>query len=244
MTPGDEFGGRGPFGAGHGPGEWRNYGSRRPASGGSGRRSGSSGYRPAPLGPDELDALFSAVDKARFVALDFETTGLDPGKDRIVEIGSVAFRLVKGGEGWTAAVEGGFSSLVNPGMPIPAEVSAIHGIDDLAVSSAPTFAQAASELFALIEGSILVAHNAPFDLGFLRAESSRCGLTAPSNPAWDTIAIARSAISGLPSYSLKALAAAFGISQVAAHRGDDDARVCMELFARCVGLLERKSGTS
>lgn len=236
MTPG------GPFGSGHGPGENRRYGGHRPGSGGGTWRK--AGYRPPALGPDELDALFSAVDKARFVALDFETTGLEPSRDRVVEIGAIAFRLAKDDGSWKPSVEASYSTLVNPGMPIPAAVSAIHGIDDLSVSSSPSFAEAAGELFGLLEGAIIVAHNAPFDLGFLRAESVRCGLPSPPNPAWDTVTIARSAISGLPSYSLGALASAFGIGQVAAHRGDDDARVCMELFARCVGLLERKAGAS
>ncbi|PKL25647.1 MAG: DNA polymerase III subunit epsilon [Spirochaetae bacterium HGW-Spirochaetae-3] len=185
-----------------------------------------------------MDALLSVVDRVRFVAFDFETTGLSADRDRVVEIGAVAFRVRKDDGGWVGVADGAYETLINPGRPIPAAVSAIHGIDDLAVSSAPTFAEAAGELIAFIDGSILVAHNAPFDMGFLRLETARAGLENPPNPAYDTIAIAKTAISGLPSYSLKSLASCFGIVQNAAHRGGDDAKVCMELFIKCINLID------
>jgi len=229
----------GPFGMGNGPGQNRNYGGR-------GRQSsfGGAGSRPyggsaiARLGQNDLDALFTTVSRMRFVAFDFETTGLSPQSDRIVEIGAVAFRMIKEAGSWRADVDGEFSTLINPGRPIPAEVSAIHGIDDLSVSAAPNFAHAAIQFCSFLEGAILVAHNAPFDLGFLKAETARAGLQVPQNPAYDTIAIAKTAVSGLPSYSLKALASSFGIIQNAAHRGADDARVCMELFVKCLNVLD------
>ena len=223
---------------GHGPGERRDYGRRRHYSGGpSARGAGNGGPRASRLDLDAVDALFSAVDRVRFVAFDFETTGLSPERDRVVEIGAVAFRVRKEAGAWIGVEDGAFETLVNPGRPIPSEVSAIHGIDDLAVSSAPTFAEAAGELLAFIDGSILDAHNAPFDIGFLRSETTRAGIENPQNPAYDTIAIAKTAVSGLPSYSLKSLASCFGIVQNAAHRGGDDARVCMELFLKCINLI-------
>ena len=215
----------------HGGRKWggRGDGSRQPWSGGS--------PRAARLTPDDIDALFAAVGRVRFVAFDFETTGLSPASDRIVEIGAVGFRLEEGESGWSPVIDGTFETLVNPGRPIPPEVSAIHGIDDLSVSSSPAFRETAGNFLDFIEGSILVAHNAPFDLGFLAAETTRAGIENPPNPAYDTIAIAKTAVSGLPSYSLKALAASFTIQQTAAHRGADDARVCMELFSRCINLI-------
>jgi len=169
--------------------------------------------------------------------IDFETTGLSATTDRIVEIGAAAFRMEKRDGTWIAIDDGLFETLVNPRRPIPAAVSAIHGIDDLTVSAAPTFAQAAPEFLEFIQGSILIAHNAPFDIGFLQAETRRAGLENPPNPAYDTISVAKTAVSGLPSYSLKALAASFSIAQTAAHRAGDDARVCMELFIRCINLI-------
>jgi len=227
---------------GHGPGERRGYGRRRGtvsrSGGGSSARPDFGGPRASRLGSDEIDALLSVVDRVRFVAFDFETTGLSADRDRVVEIGAVAFRVRKEDGRWIGVDDGAYETLVNPERPIPPAVSAIHGIDDLAVSSAPTFAETAAELLAFIDGSILVAHNAPFDMGFLRAETARVGIENPPNPAYDTIAIAKTAISGLPSYSLKSLAACFGIVQNAAHRGGDDAKVCMELFIRCINLID------
>lgn len=226
------------FWAGHGPGERRAYsqGARNPGTGNRG--AGGRGPGAKRLSADDLDALFAAVGRVRFVAFDFETTGLSPAADRVVEIGAAAFRAERDGGAWKAVPDGAFETLVNPGRPIPPEVSAIHGIDDLAVSSAPSFAEALGGFLPFIDGAVLVAHNAPFDLGFLYAESARAGIERPPNPAYDTIAIAKTAISGLPSYSLKALASAFGIGQHAAHRGGDDARVCMDIFIYCLNLLD------
>ncbi|MBU0928664.1 MAG: 3'-5' exonuclease [Spirochaetes bacterium] len=218
-------------------GERQGYGARGRAEGRSRPYSGG-GPRASRLSLDDVDALFSAVGRVRFVAFDFETTGLSPASDRIVEIGAVAFRAAQENGSWRAVEDGRYETLIHPGRPIPPEVSAIHGIDDLAVSSAPSFAAAAPGFIAFIEGSILVAHNAPFDLGFLKAETARSGIENPSNPAYDTIAIAKTAISGLPSYSLKALASSFNIAQTAAHRGGDDAKVCMELFMHCINLIQ------
>jgi len=201
-----------------------------------GRRSQGGARR---LSDDDIDALFSAVGRVRFVAFDFETTGLSPASDRVVEIGALAFRASRDGGTWKPVPDGAYETLVNPGRPIPPEVSALHGIDDLTVSSAPSFAEAASAFLPFIEGSILIAHNAPFDLGFLYAEVARASIERPINPAYDTIEIARTAISGLPSYSLKALAKAFGIAQNAAHRGGDDARVCMDVFFYSLNLLDK-----
>ena len=230
-------------GYGSRPGEGRSFG--RAGSGPSSR--GGGGHGASRLSIDDVDALFAAVGRVRFVAFDFETTGLSPERDRVVEIGAVAFRMAldeaaRGegepiGEPWRVVEEGSYETLIHPGRPIPPEVSAIHGIDDLAVSGAPSFAEAAARFLPFIEDSILVAHNAPFDLGFLRAETARAGLENPPNPAYDTIAIAKTAISGLPSYSLKSLASAFDIVQTAAHRGGDDAKVCMNLFSRCINLI-------
>lgn len=217
---------------GRGPGESRRYGhGARPS-----RPYGGSGQ--GRLSPDDVDALFSALGRVRFVAFDFETTGLSPETERVVEIGAVAFAMRRGDDGWQAIPEAAYETLVNPGRPIPPNVSAIHGISDLDVSGAPRFAEAAANFFPYIENSVLVAHNAPFDMGFLRAEATRACIEIPSNPAYDTIAIAKTAVPHLPSYSLKALASSFGIVQSSAHRGGDDARVCMELFARCVSLID------
>jgi DNA polymerase III subunit epsilon len=185
----------------------------------------------------DKDALHGLLGRASFVAFDFETTGLDAQKERIVEIGAVRFSLRERGGEWELATGEEYASLVNPGRPIPSQASAIHGISDLDVSFSPSFKEAAPDFLGFLGESVLVAHNAPFDLGFLAAECERAGLAVPLNAAYDTKLLAKTAVPHLPSYSLKALSASFGIAQQEAHRGADDARVCMELFARCVRLL-------
>jgi DNA polymerase-3 subunit epsilon len=189
---------------------------------------------------EDIDSLFTVLKIKHFVAFDFETTGLSPQADRVVEIGAIRFRMIEAAGDWSPAIEAEYQSLIHPGRAIPADVSAIHGICDLDVAMAPYFGQAAGNFLPLLDEAILVAHNAPFDMGFLLAEAARAGLPAPANPAYDTRNLAKAAVPGLPSYSLGNLAVSFGITQKTAHRGADDARVCMELFTRCVNLLARR----
>jgi DNA polymerase III epsilon subunit family exonuclease len=192
------------------------------------------------MSKDEVDALFTTLGSRIFVAFDFETTGLSADMDRVVEIGAVKFRMVEEAGSWSIVTEGEYETLIHPGRSIPPEVSAIHGISDLDVSQAPYFKAAAGSFMPFLEDAVLVAHNAPFDMGFLLAEARRAGLPEPANMAYDTKNLAKTAVPGLPSYSLRNLSLSFGIHQKDAHRGADDARVCMELFGKCINLLARR----
>ncbi len=191
------------------------------------------------MGEADKDALHGLLGRASFVAFDFETTGLEAQKERIVEIGAVRFSMRERDGEWELSAGEEYASLINPGRPIPGQASAIHGISDLDVSFSPSFKEAAPVFLRFLGESVLVAHNAPFDLAFLAAECERAGLALPLNAAYDTKLLAKTAVPHLPSYSLKSLASSFGIAQKEAHRGADDARVCMELFARCVRLIFR-----
>ena len=108
----------------------------------------------------------SAIDA---VAIDTETTGLDPRKSRIVEVGAV--RIKRG----AFAVNDDFRRLVRPGEPIPVEVIHIHGIDDRAVADAPLFADVWPDLSTYLNASILVGHTLSFDIAILRHECRRIG---------------------------------------------------------------------
>jgi DNA polymerase-3 subunit epsilon len=99
------------------------------------------------------------------VILDTETTGLDPATDRIVEIAAVLLR--------PDGTHSSLSSLLNPGMRIPAEASAIHGIHDANVVDAPRFQDVWPGIRPLLDGAIVCAYNAPFDREFIRAEAVR-----------------------------------------------------------------------
>ncbi len=179
--------------------------------------------RPGWLSLRDLEGLWG---RAVFTALDFETTGLDPRLDRICEIGAV--RFPPGG-----AVEESFELLVNPGRPISPDASRVSGITDEMVREARPLEEALPELLDFLGDSILAAHNAAFDLGFLKAAAARAGLPEPRNRVADTCGLARQAFPGLPSYSLPKLALRMGLDGGRAHRACDDARTCLRLLELC-----------
>ncbi|MCL2740540.1 MAG: PolC-type DNA polymerase III [Oscillospiraceae bacterium] len=159
------------------------------------------------------------------VILDLETTGLSKAADRIVEIGAVR---VSGG-----AVVSSFHTYVDPGFAMPAEASGLTGIGDGDLAGAPAEGPALRDLLGFVGGSLLVAHNAPFDLGFLEAAASRAGLSLGLD-VFDTLGAARALLPELPKHSLKALAAHFGISLEAHHTAEGDARATAELYGRLI----------
>jgi len=118
-----------------------------------------------------------------FVVLDLETTGLSPDRDRITEIGAVRAR---GGD-----VEAELRTFVHPGVPIPPAVTAITGITDQDVADAPTIDAMLPMVLDFIGSAVFVAHNARFDLGFLRAAAGRLGLPSPRPIVIDTAVLAR-----------------------------------------------------
>jgi DNA polymerase III epsilon subunit family exonuclease len=171
---------------------------------------------------------------AVYLALDFETTGLYPAIHRVIEVGALRFRLGADGR---PVEEAQLACLVDPGVPMPEDARAVHGISAADLRGAPGFEAVAACLLAMAEGAIIVAHNAQFDLSFLEAELARLGLPRPALEAADTVALARRAFPGRLSYRLGAIAGELGIVQGSAHRALDDARTCMSLFARCAARL-------
>jgi DNA polymerase-3 subunit epsilon/ATP-dependent DNA helicase DinG len=152
-----------------------------------------------------------------YVALDLETTGLSPERDAILEVGAVKY--VDG-----APVET-FDTLLNPGRPIPYEVTLITGISNEMVIGKPPFEQVAPALRRFVGPAPIVGQNIAFDLGFLR----RHGLFV-ENPTYDTWELASVLAPGLPSYSLGSLALHFGIPSPNGHRALNDAEVTAQLF--------------
>lgn len=171
----------------------------------------------------------TAVDDVTFVAFDFETTGLYPASDRIVEFGGLRFR----GEERLAE----FEALANPGIPIGAEAAAVSGISDDDVRDALPVAQLIATFHTFIGDAVLVAHNAPFDLGFLRAAIAESGLPEINNLVVDTQQLAIKAFPRRRSYGLQSLATELGLPPNRAHRALDDAVMCMRLFRACVAEM-------
>ena len=150
-----------------------------------------------------------------FVALDFETTGLYPERDRICEYGALKFSR----EGELEE----YSLLCDPGIPISKEASAVSGITDEMVRGLELADAALASFMDFLGGACLMAHNAPFDISFLNAAVARSGRPKPPNPVFDSRTMAKEAFPGFPRYSLQDLAKALSIDAGSAHRALDDA---------------------
>ncbi|TVT53666.1 DEDD exonuclease domain-containing protein [Amycolatopsis rhizosphaerae] len=177
-----------------------------------------------------FDELGTPLRETTFVVVDLETTGTRPGPDGITEIGAVK---VRGGE-----VLGEFATLVNPGMPIPPQIVALTGITGAMVYDAPPVDEVLPAFLEFAAGAVLVAHNAPFDTGFLRAACQGHGYAWPKPAVVCTVRLARRVLSrqDTPSFRLSALAALFGATTTPNHRALDDARATVDVLH---ALLER-----
>ena len=168
-----------------------------------------------------------------FTVFDLETTGMSPVRDRIVEIGAVRVEI----DGTLSRYE----SLVNPGMPIPWQVSRVHGITDDMVAGAPKFKDAAYPFLDFARDSKLVAHNARFDFSFLQESLARTGLPIWKFGIYDSIILIRRAYPGLASYSLQSLRQSLGLGQdideARPHRAGYDAELTMEAFSMAMRRL-------
>ncbi len=169
-----------------------------------------------------------------FLVLDLETTGFSPCDDGIVEISAI--RVDTGGTGQH------FSTLVNPGRPIPGAASAIHGLRDEDVVHSPKAAEALELLLEFLEApkTLWVAHNAGFDSSFLGHGFLRAGRTLPENPMLDSLALARSAWPGVPSRSLEALAEGYGVPVHQKHRAMADCQTLAHLLPLLVRDLPQE----
>jgi DNA polymerase-3 subunit epsilon/CBS domain-containing protein len=156
--------------------------------------------------------------------IDTETTGLDPAKARVVEIGAVPLRHGKLDE--TAALR----RLINPGEPIPAEATRIHAIDDSSVASAPKFSAVWPEIYAATSGAILIGHTFGFDLAVLKRECERAKLSWTPPRTLDTGLLAQVAEPHLGGYTLEHLASWLGVEISDRHSALADAIVTGKIF--------------
>lgn len=174
------------------------------------------------------------LSQATFVVLDLETTGTSPSVGAgITEIGAIK---VRGG-----VVQDEFSTFINPNTAIPPYITELTGITDEMVSDAPTIASALPDFIRFLGDPadvMLVAHNSPFDMGFLHAAALAHEISWPEFHVIDTVKFARLVISRdeIPNYKLGTLATFFQTEQSPTHRALDDVRTTVELLHR---LLER-----
>jgi DNA polymerase-3 subunit epsilon len=189
------------------------------------------------LGSEDGLAPLSLHDTT-FVVVDLETTGgraneTAPGRrdhDAITELGAVK---VRGG-----VVLGEMATLVDPGRSIPPQIVTLTGITTAMVCNAPKIESVLPAFLEFSRGAVLVAHNAGFDVGFLKAAAERCGTPWPRPPVLCTVKLARRVLTRdeAPSVRLSALAQLFGASTTPTHRALDDARATVDVLH---ALIER-----
>jgi DNA polymerase III subunit epsilon len=177
-----------------------------------------------------LDELGTPLGDVTFVVVDLETTGGSPAGAHITEVGAVKIR---GGE-----VIGEFQTLVNPAEPIPAFISVLTGITNPMVADAPRIDSVLPAFLEFARHSVLVAHNAPFDISFLKAAAALTGHSWPAFRVIDTAHLARQLISKdeAPNRKLGTLARLFGAATTPDHRALHDARATVDVLH---GLLAR-----
>ncbi len=177
-----------------------------------------------------LDDLGTPLSEVTFVVVDLETTGGKPVDAGITEIGAVK---VRGGE-----VIGEFQTLVDPGTSIPPFIAALTGITDRMLIGAPSVAAATASFWEFATGAVLVAHNAPYDMSFLRGACERADLPWPGPRVVDTARIARRAFTRdeVRNCKLETLARHFRSDTPPCHRALDDARATVSVLH---GLMER-----
>ena len=187
----------------------------------------------------------SAWQDNPFIVIDFETTGRDSQTDRVIEIGLVTFD-----KGQVTSRE---SLLVNPGVPVPEESRAVHGITDEELAGAPDFATLMPRVIDLLRGKLPVAYNASFDRGFLMAEIDRVspgGTTAGDLPpaarpdvAWvDPLVWAREILKELKSRRLGDVAEHLGVPLEQAHRAAGDAEATGRILLALAPQMPRVYG--
>ncbi len=166
-----------------------------------------------------------------YVVFDLETTGLDPKSEKITEIGAIRVE-----NGVTAKT---FSALVNPQRPIPPNITELTGISDEMVKDCRTIDEILPEFLEFCGGATAVAHNARFDVSFIKAACAQTGRTF-ENPAIDTVELSKELFPEEKKHNLDALTTRLGISLENHHRAVDDATATAEAFIKMMNMKEEK----
>ena len=211
------------------------------------------------LGGVELGGLADVeLGCLEFAVVDLETTGWSPEVAAITEIGAVRVRVAEAAGGSSRRGEfvrrggssrggefvrrGEFASLVNPGMPVPPGIADLTRITDWMLAAAPRLGAVLPGLLDFARGCVLVAHNAPFDLGFLVAGCGDCGLAWPGFTVLDTVMLARRVMDPdeVPDCKLGTLAGFFGARTTPNHRALADARATADVLSWLIRRLTHR----
>ena len=170
--------------------------------------------------------LLSSLKLDRFIAFDFETTGLQVETDRAIEVAAIMFKDGKPAEK--------FVTLINPQIPISDLIADITGITNEMVTEAPLEKEIIDDLFEFLGDYPIVAHNTPFDLSFLRAMAERHNKDFIERKCYDTLTLSRAFLFFQPTHNLSAVSEYFNLSSEGAHRAEKDTENCGEVFIELV----------
>ena len=170
--------------------------------------------------------LLSALQLDKFIAFDFETTGLDVTGDRPIEVAAVLFKDGK--------PSNRFCTLINPQQPISNLIQEITGITNEMVSEAPKEKDVIDGLLDFIGELPIVAHNTPFDVAFLQAMAQRNDKELPSRKYYDTLTLSRAFLFFQPTHNLSAVSEFYDLSAEGAHRAEKDTENCGEVFMELI----------
>ena len=195
---------------------------------------GMEGY----LEGDKMRIVYDATDytvDGDFVVFDIETTGLHCQEDKIIEIGAVKLK--------NGNITDRFSAFVNPEMKLSAQTTELTSIKDSDVENAETIDKVLPKFLEFCGGCVLVAHNATFDVGFIRVNAARLGL--PFKPCYvDTLNLCRALYNERKTHSLAAMTKHLNIELLHHHRAVDDAEATAEIMRRCIDLLKKHEITN
>jgi DNA polymerase III epsilon subunit family exonuclease len=180
----------------------------------------------------ESIAASAPLSQLCFVAFDTETTGLSPVAAKLIELCGVKFSLKDG-------VIDTFATLIDPQDDIPPEATAVHGITDDMVDGQPSCREAVTGFFEWLgtDSTVLAAHNAPFDIGFLDTAISRLRLPVPSIPVLDTLNLSRRLLPEAPNHRLQTLAEFLQLESGGYHRALADSHHVRNLLVKLLSLV-------
>ena len=183
---------------------------------------------------DDFGKIVSNYDNSKnynnYVVFDIETTGLSSRNDKITEIGAV--KIIDG------IIVDRFSHLINPEKEIPQVVVELTGISNSLVENEPTIEEVIPKFYEFSKDSVLVAHNAKFDISFIRREYKNNNLEF-NHPILDTLVLARATMTHMKRFNLGTLCKNLGVSLVGAHRAVNDAEATAEVFIKLIEKIKR-----
>ncbi|HEK9102075.1 3'-5' exonuclease [Bacillus pfraonensis] len=166
---------------------------------------------------------------ADYVVIDFETTGFNPYNDRIIQVAAVRYR--------NHELADQFVSFVNPERPIPSRITSLTGITNYRVSDAPLIQEVLPLFLAFLGNDTIVAHNASFDMRFLKSNANMLRLPEPKNMVIDTVFLAKKYMKHAPNNKLETLKRMLGI-RLSSHNALDDCITCAAVYQKCAAIQE------